>query len=94
MNFKPILLSIALVAVPATMGHALTLNNEDDVDYVLEVIAGVGDANVEMLELAAGGSLDDICNSGCTISLGNGNAYSFVGDEQVSIVDGEFVLSE
>lgn len=94
MDTKPLLAALAAVAMSVTASNALTISNDDDVDYVLEVVEGVGDASVETIDLSAGQALEDICNSGCTITLNNGASNSFVGNEWVAIQNGQFVLAE
>ena len=94
MDIRLLLAALAAVAMSATVSNALTINNGDEVDYVVEVVEGVGDASVKSIDLSAGQALQDICNSGCTITLDNGASQSFSGDESVTIEDGEFVLAE
>ena len=94
MDTKCLLSALAIVAVSATAGNALTISNQDDVDYILEMVEGVGDAGVETIALEASQVIDDICNTGCTITLNNGESHSFLGDEWVTIEDGQFVLPE
>lgn len=93
MNVKPLLAALVGVAMSASAGNALTINNQDDVSYVLEIVEGEGDVSVEMIDLEANQVVEDICNSGCTITLSNGESQSFLGDESVTVVEGKFVLS-
>ena len=94
MGAKYLITALAIVAVSATASNALTINNGDEVDYVVEVVEGVGDAGVKWIDLSAGKALQDICNSGCTITLDNGTSQLFSGDESVTIEDGQFVLAQ
>ncbi len=89
-------LTLALVAsffltVPV---QALNLINDDAETYSVEIAIGEGDASIEKYELEQGSSLQETCMEGCTITLSNGTSQAFVGDENVSIKDGEFVIAE
>ena len=94
MGTRLLLAALTAAAMSATASNALTISNTDEVDYVLEVVEGTGDANIVMIDLTASQALKDICNSGCTITLDNGESQSFSGDESITIEDGEFVLDE
>ena len=94
MDTKCLFAGLAVLGMSATASNALTISNQDNVSYVLEVVEGVGDASVELIDLEASQVIDDICNSGCTITLSNGASQSFLGDEWITIEDGQFVLAE
>jgi len=74
--------------------QALNLVNDDAETYSVEVAIGEGDTNMEKYELEQGQSLQEVCMEGCTVTLSNGANQAFVGDENVSIKDGEFVIAE
>lgn len=80
-----------LLASPAI---ALDLSHEDEDTYTVEVIGGQGDESRERFVLEPGEVLSNICEGGCTIILDNGAEQEFIGDETVSIRNGEFVTVE
>ena len=83
--------SAILVISPA---HALTLVNEDQATYTVEIIEGQGSAQPETYELQYDYMLAEICDAGCTIKLSNGITQGFAGHEYVTIRDGKFVATE
>lgn len=94
MNWKVIAATFGALAMMAGSAHALTLTNNDEVEYGLEVVIGEGDGGVQSYQLPAGQSLSDICDNGCTIKLGNGTEQAFEGNESVTIEDGGFMVAE
>ncbi len=85
---------LAALVLSAGSAKALTLSNNDDITYAVDVIVGEGAAGQENYSLAEGQSLESICPDGCTIRLDNGVEGEFSGTESVAIIDGEFVISE
>ncbi|NNE24405.1 MAG: hypothetical protein HKN11_17525 [Rhizobiales bacterium] len=94
MNWKVLAATFGTLAMMAGTANALTLTNNDEVEYGLEVILGEGGADLQTLQLPGGQSLTDICDQGCTIKLPNGAEQEFEGDENVTIQDGEFMIAE
>lgn len=94
MNLKPILGALAISALFATPAAALTIVNDDEVTYTLDVNLGEGDSNKQQYELPFDHLLEDICDAGCTIQLNNGAQMEFTGHEYVTIKDGTFVIAE
>ena len=74
--------------------QALTLINDDQTTYTVEIVVGEGDSQNESYELQFDYMLEDICQSGCTIKLSNGAAQDFNGAEYVIIRDGKFVATD
>ncbi len=94
MNWK-----IAMAVLGGSMflsgyASALTLQNNDSADYDVEVIAGQGDASTDEFVLGSGETKSGFCEEGCVVKLSTGAERHFVGDENVSIVDGDFVIAE
>ena len=94
MNWKLLAATLGTLAMMAGTANALTITNEDEVEYSLEVILGEGDADLQNYKLPGGGSLEDICAQGCTMKLNNGAEQVFQGDEDVTVEGGEFMISE
>lgn len=94
MNWKTLAATVGTMAMLMGSANALTVTNEDEVDYTFDVILGEGSAETETIELPAGLSVSDFCEQGCTIKLPNGSEQSFEGDESVSIKDGVFMIAE
>lgn len=94
MNWKIALGSLAAISLLAGPATALTLTNEDDEAYKVEIIQGQGDETREVYEIGGREALSDICEDGCTIKLSTGAESDFNGDEDVMIKDGEFVFKE
>ena len=91
MQLKPFLAASTVLFASIAASNALTISNLDDVHYVLEIVEGVGESSVETINLEASRDIEGICNSGCTITLSNGVAQSFFGDEWMTIEEGQFV---
>ena len=94
MNLKSTLAALAALAIVAGPAQALTMTNNDAVDYEVIVIEGQGDGVTSQFDLEAGGSQFEFCENGCTIQLSNGTEATFNGDESVLIEDGQFVIAE
>lgn len=94
MNWKTLAATVGTMAMLIGSANALTITNEDEVDYTFDVILGEGAADMETIELAVGQSVSDICEQGCTLKLPNGSEQSFDGDENVTIKDGVFMIVE
>lgn len=94
MNWKVLAATFGTMAMLAGSANALTITNEDEAEYSLEVILGEGGADLQTLQLSGGQSLSDICEQGCTIKLPNGAEQEFDGDENVTIKDGGFIIAE
>ena len=94
MSWKTFAAAAGTLAMLMGSAHALTITNDDDVDYEFDLVIGQGDADMQMIELPAGSSLSDFCELGCTIKLPNGVEQSFEGDEIVTIKDGTFLIAE
>ena len=94
MSIKSLLLSAAALSILTGPTAALELANNDDETYQVEILAGEGDSTTESHELKTEEMLSDVCTQGCTIKLSNGAEQAFVGDEVVSIKDGELVIAE
>lgn len=86
--------SLGIAALLAGPVSALTLFNEDAATYEVTVVTGQGDADVETVVVESGSQLTELCMDGCTMQLPNGISQSFAGSEEVSILDGEFVIAE
>lgn len=95
MNWKIVVLAalgtVALVASPA---DAITLTNEDDATYDVEVLVGEGAAAMDAFKLENGEVRGDFCPDGCVLKLDNGTEQYFDGNEDVTIKDGEFAFPE
>jgi hypothetical protein len=94
MNWKTLAATVGTMAMLIGSANALTVTNEDEVDYTFDVILGEGGADTETIELPVGQNVSDICEQGCTIKLPNGSEQSFEGDENVTIKDGVFMIAE
>lgn len=78
---------VAAALVATAPAAAVTLKNNDQESYQVEVIAK---SSARQFDLDAGNSMTDFCKTGCVIRL-NGNAeneYSLEGSERVSIEGG------
>jgi len=94
MNIKTVLAALVATALVAGPAQAVTLTNEDAATYTVEVIVGEGDASNTSFELQSGETLADVCADGCVIRLNNGAEADFVGDEAITIKDGELTIAE
>lgn len=94
MRLKLLTATFGTVALLTGAANALTLTNEDEAEYGVEVMLSQGDTEKQNYQLQGGGELADICNDGCTIKLENGAEQEFEGDEDVTIKDGKFSISE
>lgn len=94
MSFKSFLLTAAAFCCLSAPAGALTLINDDQDSYIVELIIGEGDSTIEKFELEYDFAADDICPEGCTIRLNNGTEMSFAGHELVTIRNGHFVIAE
>lgn len=94
MKLTTLAIAASLFGLLSAPAYALTLINEDQATYNIEVMIGEGDASNESFELEYDYMADDFCNEGCTIRLSNGAEKHFVGHEVVKIKDGNFVVVE
>ena len=94
MNLKTTAIAAAIFGLLATPASALSLINDDQETYTVQVMIGEGDATNETFELPYDQIKEDFCNEGCTIRLSNGATKHFAGDEIVLIQDGNFVVTE
>lgn len=83
--------AIAIAAAPAS---ALDITNYDDKEYNLTIISGQGDGAVTNLKIEAEGTLENLCEAGCTIKLDNGVTEHYSGEESIGIEEGELVTYE
>ena len=84
----------ALALFMAGQANALTLSNRDGGPLRVEITEGGDEAVTHEVVLAAGQTLDGLCEEGCTISLESGAQESFEGYEAVYIENGDFVTGE
>ncbi len=94
MIIKSVVAAVFATLLLTGPSHALTLTNEDDTAYEVEVVLGVGDGGTEQYALEGGEMLADVCTEGCIVKLDNGVTQEFAGDEVIYIQDGKFVISE
>jgi len=94
MYLKSLASVLAVTAVFSAPAHALEVTNEDDQNYTIDVIVGLGDSQYESFTLDAGGTMTGICPEGCDLQLSTGLSQTFTGHEQVLIRDGQFVVVE
>ncbi len=94
MNTKSVVAALLATVFMAGSSHAITLTNEDDATYQVEVVLGEGDGSTKQFALESGETLADVCTEGCTVRLDNGATQEFGGDETIFVEDGKFVVSE
>jgi len=81
----------ALILAVSGQASALSLTNRDASDHTLKITDSAGTSE---LVVAPEQTLSDLCQSGCQISLGEGEGMDFTGTETVAIQDGKLVISE
>ena len=81
---KRLLIAAAALALGAVSAGAATVINKDDKDYTLTVTEG-GDRSE--IGLGAGQTIS-LCNSGCFITMPNGDREALTGNETVEINGG------
>ena len=94
MTIKSTIFVLAATFAFVTQAQALSLVNDDQATYTVEIVFGEGDANKEMYDLPFDHIIEDVCGGGCEIRLSNGAQMEFNGDEYVTIKDGAFVVAE
>ena len=94
MNTKIALFVLTTSLAFATQAQALSLLNDDNDTYTVEISSGQGDASKESYNLPFDHIIEDVCIGGCIIRLSNGSQMEFMGDELVTIKDGAFVIDE
>jgi len=87
--------TFSLVAITGSeAAFGFTLYNNDNVSYEVEIAEGPNPEDVSIYELFAGEGIEDedVCLSGCTLRINDGDAIMLEGDEDVEIKDGQFVI--
>ena len=78
------LIAIAALCLTAAVSHAATVENKDEKAYTLVVTEGG-----QRTEIAVGaGQSMTLCNSGCFLTLPNGDRETLSGGETVEISGG------
>ena len=85
---------VAASFLVAAQAQALSLVNEDEATYTVELVYGEGDNNKDVYDLPYDHIIEDVCGGGCVIRLDNGAQQDFAGHEYVTIKDGAFVVAE
>ena len=94
MTIKATFVLLAVSLLFSSPVQALSLVNEDEATYVVELVFGEGDDNKDVYDLPYDHIIEDVCAAGCVIRLSNGKEKSFAGDEYVTIKNGAFVVTE
>ena len=94
MTFKSVLCAAAFCGLLAAPASAITLVNEDQQTYTVDVFVGEGDSTNEQFELEYDYAADEFCTEGCKIRLDNGEEMHFSGHELVSIRNGKFAIAQ
>lgn len=94
MSLKVAVTAIGLTVLLTGSANALTLKNEDTSMQEVVIVASQGDGEVTTITLDTGETMENLCMQGCTMQLANGLVQTFAGDENVSIVDGDFLIVE
>lgn len=81
---KQFLIAAATLGFAAAAADAATVINRDDTNYTLTVTEGGSRSEIG---LAAGQTIT-LCNSGCFITLPNGDREALSGNETVEIAGG------
>ncbi len=84
----------ATVLLTVGQANALTLTNLDDADQRLQIVEWLEETMAQSVVLAAGQTLVGLCNTGCTITVENGESGSFEGFEVVYIEDGRLTTDD
>lgn len=92
MKTIPILAALGMLAMAIPQAGAVTLTNQDDQTYLMELIVGEGSPTVDELTIEALETITDLCLDGCVVRLDNGEEMEFSGDETAEIRDGRLVL--
>lgn len=98
MNIRHLLLAAPVLAITWTLvaaqtAQALSITNRDTDEIAITVSEGESKP-VMNLTVKPGETLDNICATGCEISLANGATDTFEGEESILIEDGQLIISE
>lgn len=93
MSRWPLLAVVAALAMLAGAAQAFTVTNRDANAQRLQITEPEGEG-AEEFTIEPDETLDEVCETGCTIILENGVKETFEGMETVYIEDGSFVLVE
>lgn len=86
-------LALTGALIGAQAAQALSITNRDTSDVTVTVSEGESKPAMN-LTVKPGETLDNICATGCEISLANGVTDSFEGEETVLIEGGQLTISE
>jgi hypothetical protein len=81
---KTVLIASALGFLSAGLCHAASITNKDSADIVLTVAENGNKVQITV----ASGSTEDVCPSGCFITMPNGDRLALTGGESVEISGG------
>jgi len=95
MKFGLGLLCCAHVISWVNAATALTLVNDDPFPHEIQIFLETGSISVpDVYSLEPAHALEEICEDGCKVFLGNGESIEAVGNEEISIFNGAFVRIE